>query len=423
MEQEPKTNESLTVFASLGEVVKANRALIQDKVSRALAACSAVTKVSSEDENKFANDLLVKCNATLPVVEELRKAYTKKLDEWKAGEMQLEKQLKDEIDRIKKLRDVYEQDKHEKANAERTRIEKAQKKEHEIGRVKAELVAAVELGVGNRLLKGEEALAKLFNDLTLETIGGAEAALSFPPTLKEEFFNGLVTSFDAYDKTLLTVEEIAELKAKALKHFDYPKRAAKYVELVRDIQKTWKEKIPARKRELEEIAKADASKAEELKAQAAERSRKEELERQAQGAELAKTVGKQRDEAMIDTTVGSDFSAQMQIQRIDEAQGRKKVVFRFVNEEQIAQEPGIVLASILSKVILHVITDKDYAGIFKREKLMPKRDAETGLLIYTDEVQGWLDELAKIKPTPVIQGLESREIIKTIAKKDKAKPE
>lgn len=407
---------------TLAALAETNRPMIADKVSKALAALSKVTVIASEEDDKFANDLLVKCGNTLPVVEGLRKEYTSKLDEWKANEMRFEGQLKDEMTRVRSARNAYANERAANARKEKDRIERDKLKDQEIGRIKADMVAAVELGVAQKIDAGEKVIVKLVNGLTLATIDQAKTALltAIPKALNKEFFDGLVNV--DYEKTLVTEEEIADLKAKALAHFDYTKQSATYVKLVSEIVQRWILKLPEKKKELEEIAKADQAKAKQLLEASKERERKEEELRKKALADKEAVVAKKNLEAKSESRISTEFKSQIQNQGIKEQDGvRKKIVYRFADEDKLINEP-FALADILGKVMLHVITDKDFLGVYKRDaNKFPKKDPATGLAIYLDEIQGWLDELAKIKPAPNIPGLVATEALSTIAKSTKPK--
>src|SRR5947209_5089926 len=94
----------LTKFESIAQTVAKNKPVIQEKIEKAIAACQLIQTIDTDEQDATANNILVKCNATLPVVEGLRKEYTSIIDEWKKSEMALESNLKKEMDRLRGLR-------------------------------------------------------------------------------------------------------------------------------------------------------------------------------------------------------------------------------------------------------------------------------------------------------------------------------
>jgi hypothetical protein len=414
-------NQGLITFQSISELRATNRPVIEDKITRALAAMSVIKTIDTAEEDKYANDLLVKINATIPVVENLRKEYTGKVDEWKSQEMALENKLKDEASRIKKERDAFATREFNKANKAKAEIEAKQAKEKEIGRIKIEMVAGIELGIAERIAKGETAISKMFDALTIETIDQAHEAFSFLPKLPEDFYKGLVNDFNKYDAKLVTPEELADIKAKCLAapKFDYKVIAEKYVELVRELQKKWKAKLPERKQQLLKMS-VDASLAETIKAQIAETSKKDLAQINSELQEKKEAVNKDADEKKAEVTIKTSFDAQIATQGVTEQEGtRKKIVIRFTDEDKLIND-NLETVQILGKVMLHVLTDKNFLGVFERTKdKFVKKDPDSGLPIYIDEVQGWLNLLAKIKPLPTIQGLTVTEGVTSTARKGK----
>ena len=82
----------ITKFESIAGIVAVNRPVIADKIAKAIAACQLIQKIETDEQDATANFILVKCNATFPVIQNLRKEYTSLIDEWKANEMAGEKE-------------------------------------------------------------------------------------------------------------------------------------------------------------------------------------------------------------------------------------------------------------------------------------------------------------------------------------------
>lgn len=426
-----ETNNLITL-ESIGAKIAVNDKIIDEKVTNALAALSAVKVITTPAEDEYANNVLVKCNKTLPIVEDLRKEYTSILDDFKKSKMERENKLKDEMSRVKKERDAYKSREAAEANKKRAEIERIQRHDLHLAEIKNELVATVELGIGERVAKGEVAISNLFDRAVLENVDQLDSRLSFDPTLDESFLRALIDDFDKpregrlmvkIDHTVVSKEEIEALKERAHKKFNHAFMSEKYAVLVRDIQKKWKAKIPDRKKQLEALSKANAQEAERIKAQAAETKKRndEEIARNAQEQKAA--IEKKANEANTEAITKTTFDAQVQTQSIAEQDGtRKKVVFRFTNDDELLNKP-LDFVNIMSSVIAHVVTDKEFLGHFKRDRTTKfvKKDPDTGEVLYLDEVQGWLDVLASIKPTPNISGLTATERVSSIAKAKKDK--
>jgi hypothetical protein len=413
------TKATVLQIETIGEIVNRNKPVIVEKVERMLAAMSAVKVIQSEDDDKYANDVLVKCNATLPVIEGLRKEYTSVIDAWKTQEMTLENQVKDEIDRIRKERTRWKTEQDAEAKRKYAEIEKKKTHDLEIEKVKANLVAGMELAVAERIAQGDAAISKMFSELTLETVDQIEGKLNFEPKLKPELYNETIDGFDKFNGEIVTVEEVADIKARFKAKYTLEVMSEKYVGMVRNVQKQWKEKIPARKKQLQELAKADADTKAKLAASIAQAQLKQQEESGKALAETKAAIEKKREDTTTEAFVNSEFVAQSAKQQVAEADGvRKKIVYRFADEEALINDP-MRFVQTMSSIIAHVATDKGYLGIYKRDvkSKLPKKDPTTGLMIYAEEVQGWLDWLATIKPSPTIPGLTATEQLTSVAKK------
>lgn len=400
----------LTKFETIGEVVAKNRPVIQDKITKAIAACQLIQVIETDEQDTIANNTLVKCNATLPVVEGLRKEYTSIIDEWKKGEMVLEASLKKEMDRIKALRNERASKKAAEDRERAQVVEQQKRKAIEIARIKKEQVLAVQLGIMNRITEGGTKIAELFNKATLETIDAIGKQLDgIKPKLKEDMFRGFLAV--DYDQTLVPYDEFKDICEAAAEHFDYPKCDKEYQTAVLAIVADWKAKLPAKRKELESIAKG-GQEAERLKKIATDRANYEAQERLKEAKANQEALEAKAKEEEQNAALDAEFKGQLQLQDITPMEGVRGVIsYRLAIEDK-----PIKIVEAMSRVILNVLANPDFKGIYKRDKTgIPKRD-ERGQAEYLDCIQDWLNLLAKIKPSPEFEGVVKVEDVTTVAK-------
>jgi len=400
----------LTKFESIAQTVAKNKPVIQEKIEKAIAACQLIQTIETDEQDATANNILVKCNATLPVVEGLRKEYTSIIDEWKKSEMALESNLKKEMDRLRGLRNERA-NRLAAANREKqAEIEKQKKHDIEVARIKSEQVLAVQLGIANKITTGEAAIALLFNNLTLANFDIESKKLDFTPKLKEDIFRGFIAV--DYDSTIVPYEEFKAICDKAYAHFDYAKCDKEYCAAVEMVLKSWKAKLPAKKAELERIAKAGTEEAARLKKQAEDRANSEAAQRTREADEQKAALEKKAQEDKQNAALDAEFKGQIAIQEIAPLDGVRGVIsYRLAVDDK-----PVKIVETMGRVMLHVLADPSFKGVFKRDKSgLPKRNAK-GEAEYIDAVQDWLDLLAKIKPSPEFDGIVKMEDVSTVAK-------
>lgn len=390
-------------------LVKNNKPVIAEKIKKAIEALTLITSVESEEQDTFANSVLVKCNATLPVVEGLRKEYTSIIDEWKKGEMALESTLKKEMDRVRTLRNDRANRIAADNRAAAEAIERTKNHDKEVARIKNQMVQDVELGVAQRINRGEQAIVGIINGMTLETFDVQAKRLDFKPALEEELFRGFLAV--GYDNTLVPYDEFKEIVDKAFIHFDFKKCNDRYVEAVLKVVAKWKATLPAKRKELEAIAKATGDAAAKLKADADAKAARAAQELSAGLASQEGAIKEKAKEAQNTAVLDAEFSAQIAAQSLKEQSGVRGVI-----SYRLADETPMKVVETISRAMINVFADPAFKGIYKRDKAgIPKRD-DKGLPEYIDPIQGWLDLLAKVKPSPEFEGVVKTEDVTTIAK-------
>lgn len=405
---------SIQKFESISEIVRTNKPIIKDSLDKAIAVAKTILKVETEQDDEMANNFLAKGNVTITKCTALRKEYTGILDAWKKGEMELEKDLTAEMDRIRALRNARATRLADENNKKRAEIEKQKSKDKEIARIKAEMVAAVDLGVATRINQGEQAIAKMFAEMTLENYEATVKKLDFKPQLKEELFRGFIAV--DYDQNIIPYEEFKAIVDAAYKHFDYDRSNKAYVAAVLKVVTTWKAKLPAKRAELEAIAKANGEQAERLRKEAQEKANKAAQDLRESMEVKEDAIKKKAQGLQSEAVLNAEFEGQIALQQIQDQTGTRGVIsFRLANEDKIMSTP-VKLVEVMGRIMINVLADPEFKGIFKRQTGgFPKRD-EKGNAVYIDAIQEWLDLLAKVKPVADFDGVIMTEDQTTIAK-------
>lgn len=415
-----ETQNTGAVIEKLGpaiDIYKKTFAENRERVDRALAVGKKIISVQTEEEDQLANNYLAKANTTLSGIKTRRLASTKILDDAKAWAMGPEKELAAEMERIRALRDERARKMQAEAEAKRKEIERQKAKEMHVGQVKAAMKQSVELGVAKRLQELEASISKAFDACTLEGVDTLAKRLKIKPSLKEEFFDGLLSV--SFDSSLMTVEEFVDLKARAKAYFSFEKVNGEYIAMAEEIIEKWTKLIPAKRKELETLAKAQGEEAEKLKAKIEERRRAEEERRKEELAAQEAEIKRRAAEEEAEASLNAEFNAQVQAQEIETAgmpSGTRKVKrFRL---DPATERDFVKLSTVIGKIVLNVLSEKENDGIFKRTRDKAiKLDAD-GRPEYVEGVQYWLDQIAKVPymTEKTIPGLILEEKVSTVAK-------
>jgi hypothetical protein len=393
------TETGLRVLTRISDVVQIHKPIIDDKVAKAKAACSAVKIVSDDKTDEYVNNLLVKVGKTETEIEGLRKAYTGPINDWLKEQIAPENELKAESERLRGLRKAYAMEKAKAAADEKAKIALLERfKTHE-AEVKSRMKVSVEDGVARKLQELETAIAGLFEKATAQTVDQLEKSLNIKPGLKEEFFNGLLTV--PYDAKIMSSAQFKELQERARGYWKFENINKEYQETANKILADWRLAIPGRKKELVEIAKGGAE-AEKLKAQAQARAQAEAEARAKAEAERKAELDRKAQEEANEGALSASFEAQVAAQEIKELEGvRKKKIFML--DARIERDP-VKIVKALGSIMLHVlteprtsVTDEGKVGVWKRDKGGNVVFKEEGVPLYLEGIQFWLDELAKLK--------------------------
>lgn len=269
--------------------------MIETSKTRVLNATSAGEKVLAEmaemndSKDEMANGFLVKARKTLELINEQRKPVTQFLDSIKKEFTTIERELdpKNSDSIVAKI----QQRRNEYATA---KLEAQKKKEEEAKRLaaiqqeKAEVEARVEAALRNYFAdyksKRIQAMYDVYNAMALTNFDEYEKHIKeFPEQYPQEHFDGFTT---AITTIYLTKEDKVAIKAMVMegKHQEFAKD---FAESIRGEKIDLVSKLPAKKAELEEMAKATADQAKAMAEAKAKREQeeKERIARQRKEAE------------------------------------------------------------------------------------------------------------------------------------------
>jgi hypothetical protein len=392
-----------------GFVAKRNENIELAKKITAIA--SRITKVSNEEEDTVARGFVSKVNPILKKAEENRLSYTRLIDGWVANEMQPEKEIKAEIVRIRELLNQYANQVAADNRAKALAIEATKQRDQYIIEVKKDLNLKIGLQIATYIQEAESAISAMIDTMTLDNHSSISQKLEgWTPSLKEEKYNSLF-SVD-YDKNKLTEKDYQELVIdKARAHFTYEMINEKYKTEAALIKSKWRDSIPAKLRELEEIKKGNKTIAEQAEKRKAAENEKRKQQQAAARLALETKVNEEAQSELLST----EFQAQVQQQSIEDQKNiRKKIVYRLDKE---TEKDLLKVAQVIMKSIAHMIGDANFKGIYKRDQQgFPKKD-EKGNPMYVDGIQFWLDELQRVPYQVQFPGLSATEEVTVIARK------
>ena len=374
--------------------------VMNDKVTKALAALSQVTKVDSDQEDEIANKLLQKVRATYNVVSSMRKEITDPMDQLKSDLMQFEKKIDtkkgsdSDYNRVKILRDQYASKKAEEARKRAEEIEHKKRVQQEEVRVKSEMKIAVESGVIKLIADGQNMLSKALQNVTLESYDDLMKKLNYKPTLKLETFQSWLDV--PYSKSLMSDDKFTELLKKAEEAFNFEHVAKTYSDEATELLKKYRnEYLPEKRAKLEKIAslaEADKKRAEELAKEEEDNFIKEQKRRlEDEQHQKIETARDEQNEELLN----AEFEAQVQSQSIEQQSGVRKTLSLRLSAD--AEKRPAFAIEALTKLMTHVLSHPESRGLFRRDSQgFPKTD-DKGRPVYIEGIDYWLKEAARLK--------------------------
>lgn len=256
------------------------------------------TNGMSDETDKELNSYQVKARKTYELIQNNRKPITQLFDqikkEFTSTEAELDPKKPESIYyKIQQKRNAYAQEKLEKQKkAEEERLRK-QALEKESAEVEAQISTALENYFSDYLSDYIDQIYEYFNSSTLENLEETEKKIKKANELyPKEHFDQFKTSVTTI---YLTKEDKAGLKVTVMdgKYEEFKKR---FADRMKEVKVDLSSKIPSRKAELEQLAKANAEEAKRLKAEQ-EKRQKEEAEKRAKEKQEAEARAKEQAEA------------------------------------------------------------------------------------------------------------------------------
>lgn len=403
--------EGLAPIAPAVDKYKTNRALIDDKKAKATAALSVIKKVDTPEEDEFAAKLLVKCGATLTSMENLRKEYTKLLNDFIKDEIKPENELKLEMGRVKGLRDTRANGLAAAAKAASDKIAEEVEHNKTVHEIKGKLKLHVDEGIQGRIADFDNAINEnLKKGLTPENGKAfADRIAAIKPSMKQEVYEKLFQ----IDRTKIlkhTDAQFAEALEPCKGYFTYERVSGTYQDMAEALRDSWVQKIPAKVQELKRLAKGgeDAAKLQE-------RINQRDIDEKAERDRIAEKNRKEAETRITNETndakLSEDFKGQVKTQGVASAAPKNtRTMVYYTLEPNISL---VKIAHVVSSMIINMIStpEAQLKQVYKKESEKPE-DVE-----YVEGIQYWLNQMATLGYTPKIEGLVRREKLITVAKK------
>lgn len=390
--------------------MKSNFPFLVDKRDRAVAALSLVKKVTTEEEDKVANNMLLKGNITYKEVLNKRMEITSKLDLVKESLMTSEKDILKQIERIKVLRNGFAQAELDRRNAEKKKIEDEKKKSDEKIRIKSELLKVVVNGLHTAVVNMEANVKKHLGNMTLENWDQMYKAFNTTPKLRPEIYAGLFSV--EYNTNLVTPTEFNEILIQVKSEKSYEVCNAEYQKVAIPTVAAWRDhEAPLRKQQLEEIAALDPASAEEKIKEIAEENQTRENDLSQQLEQKFNEQKTQIETNAQNEQLQNEFNAQVSEQSITTAipKGTRQKMAAIITAPEAEVEDVVI------NVVSACFASPKFPGILKRKKGIIVEPVN-GVPVYEDWLSELLDFVAN-NTDAKIEGIELKPIVSTSARK------
>ena len=251
----------------------------------------------SDATDELLKSFIGKAKTTIDAMNERRKPFTQLVDVVKKRFTILETELKQTMETAQKHRDGYATRKMQERMEEERKVQLKLNRNKELILLRQQAETQIAEWAEKVLVANKHAALKLFNGFTLETIKDAAEMLECVPNYPAE--DTLCPSFDLRTTALINAEDIVSTSADVKSEFDWDGFIKRHGAEMEQLKKEMTDKIPSKRRELEELAKADA----EEKAHMEEaRLKREEAEQARIIAEAEAARKKAEEEAAIKAT-------------------------------------------------------------------------------------------------------------------------
>jgi hypothetical protein len=396
---------------------------IADRSRRGVLALSKVQTITNDDEDRIANDLMVKVNATIdggkdangnaiPGIKSIRMETTRQLDGIKAMLMEPEKLLLAEAARVNELRNSYARAKEKRIREQQEAIEAEKKKNDEIARIKAAIRSNIVEGVVAAINLVNASIRTYFDAITLESYEAAVAKFNMKPKLKEEVYLSFFTSVRPL--AIISNEMFSAIVAEMKLENPYEKINASYVEGAESTLKMWIDDLPKKKADLERMKELQATNAIEAQKEQERQEKEREAKKKEQEAKLQLEADQRKAEIERqenEEKLQADFNAQVGLQSGETLTGVRKQRVAIID----CKPEDIVIT--LGKILLACYGNPKFPGHLKRDKKgVILGNDENDVPQYADWAQDLLNFVAK-EHDGQIPGVSFKEVVAVVNKK------
>lgn len=358
--------------------IPANFADIERRSNNAVKALQTVTEITTDEDDKKAEQLLVKVRKTFQYIEGVRKGITAPLDEIKQLLMEPEKRITNasgsgnEYERVKKLRDAYANKKYQEEQKRQATIEAQRRVETEKARLRGLFKANYTEGIAKANMDLNSKLSEVFKNTTLDTIDRLKARMAKGIKLSEQTY---IDFFDATKVTSFLPFTDIKAIADAVKA-DLPFELAneEYLKVAQPTFESWQDRLP-------ELEKALTEGEEQAKAMA-EKTQREEQARAEKAIIEAQEAAKNAANAEV---LQAEFKSQIELQT-GAIETRGKIKKRAILEVDTQD-----FVAVTSELFFNVFIHPKFPGIIKKDKKGVAQFREDGTPIYVDWFESLLD--------------------------------
>lgn len=330
-----KVEEITGVMTSAGEVLVKNQSLVEKCVAKGESFLDTCEAGMNDELDKELNDWQVKAKQAMQIMNDRRAPVTQIMDRLKKVFTEMEgridpKKPESIYSKVQAYRNKWATQKAEEQRRKEQEILRKQNVDRERIELKARIEQQVREYYQNSLFSRKKHYSDLFNTMFLDNVVDIGNKINdMPLTWPRDKWETIEVRVSAVylDKT-----ELASLVFDT-KMSLYDELNANFRENMEDHQQNLLAQIPARKKELEEIKKADKTKREQLEAEAKKRQ-EEEAERLKK--EQEESLRKQQEELEMKKNIehaGTLFDTQMELSAVqsDAASTRSGYVINVLN--------------------------------------------------------------------------------------------
>lgn len=394
MEELQVIDKNLTAavdFEGMGKLTKELVPQMSESVNKAIDAMKKIGEITTDDQYKIANDLLVRVKLTYEKVNGKRRQITDPYDEFRKALMQYENALNpkkgadNEYNRIRGLLESFNQAKLDEKRKKEEELAKENLIKTRVIEFKAEIKKNLVSGPSDKLAEADATLDNWFGSITLDNFDKKQSSLNIKPNLKQELYDSWFKT--SVDISIVPENLITEAAEEVKKEYPYEKINKQYQIDASVIIQKWKDKLPELKSRLEDIAKAEGEEKKKLEEQLAAKKKLEKEEAEKKAKEAKEEAERKIEAEAADEKTEAHFMHQGSVQNLDtNVKGTSKFVARF---NQDAQENWLKpFVEVLYNVAIH--EDFRASGIYQKDKDGDIKLDEKGREMYIPAIAWWM---------------------------------